>query len=237
LNVEPPSQHAAPATRPKKIERPRKLKWRHHLAAFAVFAGLRVLSWTWRLRLIDEHNVLREPIGPVIVCLWHNRLALSMRMWERFGVKKIHSAGLVALISASHDGGVLARVLKYFNVEAVRGSSSRRGPQALLELTSWSEKDYSIAITPDGPRGPRYQIHDGIVALAQITGRSILPASTRVNWKFCLRSWDRFQIPLPFSRCEVRVGPLVKISRDSTEEERVARKTELENQMRALTHD
>jgi hypothetical protein len=186
---------------------------------------------------MDEHGVLQTPVGPVIVCIWHNRLALSMRIWERFGRTKLRSAGLVALISASHDGGVLARALRYFNVEAVRGSSSRRGPQALLELTSWAEKGYTIAITPDGPRGPRYQIDDGIVALARVSGYPILPVSTYVKWKFCLRSWDRFQIPLPFSRCDVRVGQPLAVTRESSDAERAALKNELEDQMRALTQD
>ncbi len=221
----------------KRLERPRKLKWRHHAAAFFIYAGLRVLSWTWRLRLVDEHGVLRAPIGPVILCLWHNRLAISMRGWERFGVQNIRSAGLVALISASHDGGVLARTLKYFNVEAVRGSSSRRGAQALLELTSWAEKNYTIAITPDGPRGPRYRIQDGIVALSQLNGLPILPVSTYVNWKLCLKSWDRFQIPLPFSICEIRVGQPLIVGRETSDAERAGIKHDLEERMRALTQD
>ncbi|HWN97082.1 MAG TPA: hypothetical protein VNT99_18775, partial [Methylomirabilota bacterium] len=60
--------------RAKRIERPRNLKWRHHAAAFFIFAGLRVLSWTWRMRLVDAHGTFQKPIGPVIFCMWHNRL-------------------------------------------------------------------------------------------------------------------------------------------------------------------
>jgi lysophospholipid acyltransferase (LPLAT)-like uncharacterized protein len=224
-------------TQAPRIEKPRKLKWRHHLAAFAIFAGLRILSWTWRLRLIDKHDTLHRISGPVILCLWHNRLAISMRIWERFGRPKIPCRGLVALISASHDGGMLARTLKYFGVEAARGSSSRRGAQALLELTSWSEKNYSIAITPDGPRGPRYEIRPGIMALAQLSGRAVVPVSTYVNWKFCLKSWDRFQIPLPFARCEIRLGEPLFVPKDVPEEARAEFRQELGKRMHALTRD
>jgi len=216
---------------------PRKLKWRHHIAALFIFVGMRVISWTWRFRVVDEHGVLRQPLGPVIFCVWHNRLALSMRIWERFGVRHIHSAGLVGLISASHDGGVLARVLRYFNVEAVRGSSSRRGPQALLELTSWTERGYAIAITPDGPRGPRYEIRDGIISLAQLSGLAVMPVSTFVRAKTQLRSWDRFQIPWPLARCEVRVGPLLQVPRECSEAEREEFKRQLQERMNALTQD
>lgn len=216
---------------------PRKLKWRHHAAAAAIFIGVRALSWTWRLQLVDEHGVLDAADEPVILCLWHNRLALSMRMWECFGKPKIRCAGLAALISASHDGGVLARTLRYFDVESVRGSSSRRGPQALLELTSWIERRYTIAITPDGPRGPRYEIHDGIIALAQLSGRPIVPVSTFVRGKFQTRSWDRFQIPWPGARCEVRIGPAMSIPRDCSEGERDQFKRKLQERMQALTRD
>ena len=65
----------------------------------------------------------------------------------------------------------------------VRGSSSRRGPQALLELTSWAERGYDLAITPDGPRGPRYVVQEGAIGLAQVTGLPIIPASYHLRWK------------------------------------------------------
>ena len=216
---------------------PRKLKWRHHVAAFLIFAGMRLISWTWRFKIVDRHGVLRQSIGPVIFCVWHNRLALSMRIWERFGRRHIRSAGLVGLISASHDGGVLARTLRYFHVEAVRGSSSRRGAQALLELTSWTERGYAIAITPDGPRGPRYEIRDGIIALAQLTGLPVMPVSTFVRRKTQLRSWDKFQLPWPLAHCEVRVGPLLQVPRECTEVERGEFRRQLQARMDELTQD
>lgn len=173
----------------------------------------------------------------MIFCSWHNRLGLSMTIWRRFSRGQIRSSGLVALISASHDGGVLARALRYFNVEAVRGSSSRRGPQALLELSSYTERGYSVAITPDGPRGPCYSIRDGIIALGQISGLPILPVSTYVRRKITLKSWDRFQVPLPFARCEIRIGLPVLVPRDCTEAQRETAKRELLERMQALTED
>ena len=230
------SQSSAAAKASARVV-PRKLKWRHHVAAFLIFAGIRLISMTWRCRFVDVHGFLNEPRGAMIFCAWHNRLGLSMSIWQRFGREKIHCAGLVALISASHDGAMLARALRYFNVEAVRGSSSRRGPQALLELTSYTERGYSVAITPDGPRGPRYTIRDGIIALGQISGLPILPVSTCVPWKITLKSWDRFQVPLPFARCEIRVGLPIVVPRDSTDAQREAARRELLERMQALTQD
>jgi lysophospholipid acyltransferase (LPLAT)-like uncharacterized protein len=234
----PPTQPILPARNSNRVVVPRKLKWRHHVAAFLIFAGLQLISWTWRCRFVDTPGVLSQPHGPMIFCLWHNRLGLSMTIWKRFGRTKIRTAGLAALISASHDGGVLARALHYFNVEAVRGSSSRRGAQAMLELTSFIERGYSVAITPDGPRGPRYVIQDGIMGLGQLTGLPILPVSAHVRWKLTLKkSWDRFQVPLPFAHCEIRIGLPVCVPRDATDPERETLKRELQERMDALTED
>lgn len=220
-----------------RVVTPRKLKWRHHLAALAISTGFRLLSCTWRLRYVDEHGFLQQSGGPVIFCCWHNRLALSMRVWSRVQKSKNLSTGLVALISASHDGGVLARTLNYFAVESVRGSTSRRGAQALLELTSWTGRGYSVAITPDGPRGPRYRVHDGAVALAQVSEFPIVPVSTRVRWKLSMKSWDRFQIPLPFARCDVRIGKPIQVRRDATDAERGLAVQELKVRLDELTQD
>jgi lysophospholipid acyltransferase (LPLAT)-like uncharacterized protein len=127
---------------------------------------------------------------------------------------------LAALISASKDGAFLASILENFDVQPVRGSSSRRGAQALLELTGWAERGYHIAVTPDGPRGPCYSVHDGIIALAQVTGHPIVPYTCQLGWKIRLKSWDRFQIPLPFSRCEMTFHPPLRVPRHATEPDR-----------------
>ena len=82
---------------------------------------------------------------------------------------------MAALVSASKDGGFLSGILELFGVQPVRGSSSRRGPQALLELTTWAERGHDLTITPDGPRGPCYQVQDGVMSLAQLTGLPIVP--------------------------------------------------------------
>jgi hypothetical protein len=216
---------------------PRKLKWRHYIIAFSLVAAFRLLSCTWRLRFIDEHQELQKRPGPFIFCCWHNRLALSMRIWKHVRRLTPPSSGLVALISASHDGGVLARVLHHFGVEAVRGSSSRRGAQALLELTSWTDRGYNVAITPDGPRGPCYRVSEGAVGLAQFSDLSIIPVSTHVRWKMCTKSWDRFQIPLPFARCEIRFGKSLQVPHDATDAERAQAAQELKARLDALTQD
>ena len=138
---------------------------------------------------------------------------------------------------ASKDGASLSRIIEWFRVQPVRGSSSRRGAQALLELTTWAERGYDLTLTPDGPRGPCYQIQDGIMSLAQLTGLPIVPAALNLNWKISVKSWDRFQIPLPFARCEVCVGKPIRVPSNASDAEREALRRQLETELRAITRD
>ena len=144
---------------------------------------------------------------------------------------------MAALISASKDGAFLSRILEWFGVQPVRGSSSRRGAQALLELSTWAERGYDLTITPDGPRGPCYQVPEGIASLAQVTGLPIVPVTFNLNWKIKVKSWDRFQIPLPFARCEICVGKAINVPHDVSDEQREAMRRQLEAELRAITKD
>src|SRR5207244_2377362 len=160
-----------------------------------------------RFSLKDQSGLfVGEPKEAVIFAIWHNRLALSLILYRKYVRQRQASRRLAAMVSASRDGGLLARVLEWFDVEPVRGSTSRRGPQALRELTTWGERGYDLAITPDGPRGPRYVVQSGAVGLAQLTGQPLVPVSYQLSWKICLKSWDRFQIPLPFGRVLMKFG-------------------------------
>jgi lysophospholipid acyltransferase (LPLAT)-like uncharacterized protein len=107
----------------------------------------------------------------------------------------------------------------------------------LLELTTWAERGFDLAITPDGPRGPCYKVQDGAMSLAQVTGLPILPFSYFLKWKLRLNSWDRFQVPIPFSYCEMRVGKLVYVRRDATDEQRAELRNQLESTLLQLSDD
>ena len=134
---------------------PRQPRWRQRLGARLVFLLVRGVSATLRYRWNDRSGLFDgAPSEPAIYCVWHNRLALCFTAYFGYARKSSPAPGLAAMVSASKDGAFLAAILECFKVRPVRGSSSRRGPQALLELTTWSERGYDLAITPDGPRGP-----------------------------------------------------------------------------------
>lgn len=217
---------------------PQQAPWHGRLAAGLVFAVIRGMSATVRYQRAPPPKAYPDILQqPAIFCTWHNRLSLCLVVYHKLVQVRFPDRRLAAMVSASKDGGMLARVLEHFGVQPVRGSSSRRGRQALLELTSWAEQGYDLAITPDGPRGPRYLVQDGIAALAQLTGLPIVPVSYFLSFKICLKSWDRFQIPLPFTRCEIRLGEPIRIPRECSDAEREALRARLEKTLRELTQD
>jgi hypothetical protein len=177
------------------------------------------------------------PQEKIIFAIWHNRLALALILYRRYVARRDHSRRLVAMVSASRDGGMLAGVLERFGVEPVRGSSSRRGPQALREMVSWGRRGHDLAITPDGPRGPCYVVQEGVISTAQLTGLPIVPVTYHLNWKIRAKSWDRFQIPLPFARCEITMGKVLRVPRETDAAGREELRKQLEVELRAITRD
>lgn len=197
----------------------------------------RGLAATWRVEVEDRSGLFgpgRQ--GPLLFSVWHNRLGISMAFYK-WVARNREAAGLAALISASKDGAVLARALEHFGVRAARGSSSRRGARALLELTAWTSAGYHVAITPDGPRGPKYMAKEGIIGLAQLTGLPIVPMGARIESKKTLKSWDQFQIPLPFAQCRLIVGEPLFIPKDADDGAREALRLELERRMKEVSPD
>jgi len=217
---------------------PHKPKWPQRLAAWLVASSIRTVACTLRYRWDDRRGAAGgPPARPAIYCFWHNRLALCIVPYWHYVREGSVTPGLAALVSASKDGGFLAGVLECFRVEPVRGSSSRRGGQALLELTTWADRGYNLVITPDGPRGPCYKVQEGVLSLAQLTGLPIVPYACNLGWKIRLKSWDRFQVPLPFSRCDMVFGQPIRVPREATDAEREALRRELEASLLAITLD
>ena len=220
----------APLHRPTRTQR---------LVAVLIYASIRALAATLRVRVEDASGLFTGggTADPVIFATWHNRLSLALMIYHWFFVRYHPQRRMAAMVSASRDGAMLARTLELFGVQPVRGSTSRRGPQALRELIAWGAQGYDLAITPDGPRGPCYVVQGGVVSVAQITGLPIVPVSYHLNWKTRLRSWDRFQIPWPFSRCTIRAGEVLRVPREADEADRDRFRQELEARMRAVTDD
>lgn len=138
--------------------------------------------------------------APVIFALWHNRIFTMPSIWRRTGGKGRRS---VVLTSASKDGTILAYTMSMFGLGAIRGSSSRRAVSALIGMKKALSEGLDVCVTPDGPRGPRYEVQPGVIKIAQATDVEIIPIHIRYSSAWRLKTWDRFVIPKPFSRVSV----------------------------------
>jgi lysophospholipid acyltransferase (LPLAT)-like uncharacterized protein len=138
--------------------------------------------------------------SPTVFIFWHNLLFLAGEKYRRFR----HKRKLFGLISASNDGAWLVAFLENLGIGAIRGSSSFQGSQAFKQLLEKLQEGYDVAITPDGPRGPRYQLKEGVVKLLELSNAPFVMMGCKLNGYWRLNSWDGFLLPKPFSKVRVQ---------------------------------
>ena len=156
-------------------------------------------------------NIIKKPY---IVAFWHENILMSPFLY-----KKIFKNAKISIIISNHfDGELIAKSVSFFGFEAIRGSSSKGGIKALKESFRKINLNHSIAITPDGPRGPRHSVADGIVAIAQKKGLKVMAFNYKISSYWKLNSWDQFIIPKPFSSIDFYASEPFSLQ-DKTKEE------------------
>jgi lysophospholipid acyltransferase (LPLAT)-like uncharacterized protein len=170
-------------------------------AAYLRFVG-RTSQIFWVNRSIREE--LEESGRGFIYAFWHGRQVFLVYLHQN---DRIHP-----MVSRSRDGELIARVCRSFGIEAVRGSTSRGGVEALLEMKGIVESGDRLGFTPDGPRGPLRRVQPGVVFLAQKTGCPIVPVAygAKKRWIFKGR-WDEFIVPKPFNRIAMVYGEAIRV--------------------------
>ena len=211
-----------------------KLKIEGWLARWLIAFGFRLLQlWarTLRFEIEDRAGVVgRRVTENYIGALWHNRLLVFPFVLRRF-LPQRHGA---ALISASRDGDLIADVVKRFGYDVIRGSSSRMGASAILQLAEVLASGRDVVITPDGPRGPAYELGPGIIFLAQKSGAAVAPMNLEYSHCWRLGSWDRFIVPRPFAKVRVLINRPYRVTATTTPEEFESERVSLQNAMMAL---
>lgn len=193
-------------------ENPVNVSWYHWIWVFPLALFFRL--WLATLRIKSNFKGHTDEHSPVIIMLWHERLFISPLIAQKFFKRPI-----TALISTSRDGGWLVAFFKIMGLHAVRGSSSKRGASALIELTRGVKDGHNAGVTPDGPKGPRRVCKPGAVALAKLTRSPFLLLGINFHNAFKLKSWDQFSIPFPFSKVEIHFEYTPCPSRDDNDEE------------------
>ena len=217
-----------PLVEPETVRMRRSLKKFLAEGSPPLVAGfLRILAGTLRFRIEDPQGLLkRDPHQPRIWAFWHNRILMMPYLYERL----CPGRRMLMMVSRSRDGEFITRVMNRFGIDGARGSSSRGGSDALRELLRELERPQArdIGITPDGPRGPRGQVQDGVLGLSAGSGRPIYPITTRCSRFWELPSWDRFQIPQPGAVCTVVFGPAIPAPKSTEPDDMKRVREELE---------
>ena len=190
-------------------------KWLSHpqvqrLAALAIVAYIRLIRLTvrWDIRVAAETERLWRYGDPHLIAGWHGRLMGAPLLKPRIGPVK-------AVISHHRDGELIAAVMQDFGMEAIRGSSSKGGGRAARDILTALKQGYAIAITPDGPRGPRMRASRGTAVLAVHAQVPIVPFAFSVSHGALFQSWDRFLLPYPWGRGVVWAGAPIPPGRDA----------------------
>lgn len=187
----------------------------------------------WFIRLIgptlrvcvsrEEGAQLTVGQRPLIGSFWHACIIPATYMCRNLGVR--------VMSSNSYDGEYMGRIIRKFGFVAVKGSSSRNAVRALLGLRRALQQGWSVAFTLDGPRGPRYKVKPGPVALARSSGLPMTMFHMAIEKAWVLNSWDRMMIPKPFSRVLMRFGKLIVVPPDAGDEDLERYQQELQDSL------
>ena len=207
--------------------------WRKR-AEVAVIAGLatpllRVLGATWRWRVEGEERLLKAQRegGHGIHAFWHGRIV--------HGTVFFRNRGIVVITSENFDGEWIARIIHRFGFGTARGSSSRGARKALLQLVR-EARERATGFTVDGPRGPARVAQPGAVWLSKATGNPVIPFHAEAASHWSLRSWDRTQIPRPFTTVALVFGEPFTVPREADEEALERYRQQLERELGAAEH-
>lgn len=204
--------------------------------AFLILAIIKVFSFTYRLRVVgntkDYLGMVERGDSLVIAC-WHNRMFYFATYIYRYLLR--NGFRLAMMSSDSKDGEIGATIGKYAGAKVVRGSSSRRGASGFRGLYRAIVKDkHSIIILPDGSKGPVYKAKAGVVGLAKMTGKPILPVSCWASKYWRIRSWDRMIFPKPGAQIVISVGELIDVPREVEEAETESYRARVEQELDRL---
>jgi lysophospholipid acyltransferase (LPLAT)-like uncharacterized protein len=190
-------------------------------AALARLLGLYLgfALWTTRWSLEGHEHMAPHAAGvPVVVAFWHERLPMMPMLWlkarqspeGRNTNNRVH-----VLVSQHRDGRFIGAVVSRFALDVVLGSSSRGGAKGMRMLLTLIAGGDHIAITPDGPRGPRRVAAPGVAQIAALAGVPVLPCAAQTTRHWVLRTWDRMVVPKPFGRGVVVCFPTISVQRDA----------------------
>ncbi len=202
----------------EELESPARAQSPFHRVLVWVISSLgylvtRVICSTvrWHVEGLEHYRSILEGGRRVIYAFWHGRILLATYYWRNHGI--------VVMTSRSREGDYIARLIRLFGYGTARGSSSRGSRRALVEMMRELRHNRDVGFSIDGPRGPRYIAKPGAAWLAAKTGHAVMPFNVSCKSAWVLSSWDRFQIPKPFTQALLSIGEPVTVRPEASEEE------------------
>lgn len=186
---------------------------------------VRLFGATFRIRVYNFEAVEKLP-GGKILCGWHGRSMIASIFFRK--------RGYWVIISKSKDGDIQTHVFQNLGFKVIRGSTGRGGERALIESIRELKKGETMAITPDGPRGPTHVVQGGIMLMAKKSGAWLAPCGVSARPRFLAKSWDSYMVPMPFSKCVMTFGEPVQVPLDATDEEVEEIRLRLQDSMNQL---
>jgi lysophospholipid acyltransferase (LPLAT)-like uncharacterized protein len=198
------------------------------LFIFFLYRFILTYSWTFRLKVENEKewvDYLKNG-GAVLLCVWHQQFFSVIRHAKNY---KVYNPSI--MISQSRDGEIVARMCKHNGWNAVRGSSSRGGGEALKKMITMFKETKLAAHIVDGPKGPSGKVKPGVIRLAHVSNAVIVPVSVSAEKAWYFNSWDKFLLPKPFSKVRLGFGKMIKFDRTKDREIFEAQRKQLEEIM------
>jgi lysophospholipid acyltransferase (LPLAT)-like uncharacterized protein len=188
-----------------------KIRVHPGIASFIGALFIRMLAVTWRVDWRGTENLdkARMASKQLIFATWHGRLLVLS--WTHRNLN-IH-----VLASEHYDGDLMGRIIERLGFGHVKGSTTRGGARAIRDLSSLLHSGIDVGLTVDGPRGPRSRVKQGVVEIGRLASCAIVPVTDSARKRYLFKSWDRFQLPAPFTRVIVEYGePLIIMEKAST---------------------
>ena len=180
----------------------------------------------WRVDGLQHYDAIVAAGRRPVMAFWHGRILPATFYFRR--------RGIVVITSENFDGEWIARIIERFGYGTARGSTTRGGKRAMLQLVRDMEAGKPAGFTVDGPKGPARVAQPGAIWLAKATGNPVLPFHLEASAHWSMNSWDRTQIPKPFSTVALAVGEPMPIAADASAEQLEAARGELDARLRAL---
>jgi len=195
------------------------------LAELAFYLLIRIIGGTIRYEVEGWENfeAIAKAGNMPIYSVWHNRIFAGIYFFRHRGIVMMQSHGL--------DGEYTARFIQRLGYGSIRGSSTRGGVRALVEMIRCMKQGFPMGFTVDGPKGPRYQAKAGPVLLAKKTGNPMMPMVVETEKFYSVKSWDRLQIPMPFTRANVIIGEPIYVDENAADSEIENKRLELQKSL------